>query len=134
MCRGWGKEIKTPFLRLIVLKEKNKLQKINFEKSLERLEEITKKLENGDLTLDSSLKLFEEGIKLSRFCQKKLTEAEQQLEVLKSVDAEDYSEEELENSKEEDGDDEDEEPKPEKKKKKINEKDTNANGKEGFLF
>jgi exodeoxyribonuclease VII small subunit len=71
------------------------LQKINFEKSLARLEEITQKLESGELSLDESLKLFEEGISLSRFCQKKLTETEQKIEVLKSSNMDDYSEEEL---------------------------------------
>ena len=48
----------------------------DFETSLKRLEEIVKKLENGELSLDSALQLFEEGIKLSRFCHTKLEEAE----------------------------------------------------------
>ena len=57
---------------------------MNFEESLARLEEITTELESQDITLEDSLKMFEEGIKLSRFCEKKLTEAEQKLEILKS--------------------------------------------------
>ncbi len=65
------------------------MKKENFEESLKRLEEITEKLEKGELSLDESLKIFEEGIKLSRFCQKKLTEAEQKVEILKSTDVED---------------------------------------------
>lgn len=53
-----------------------------FEESLARLEEIVKELESGDLSLDLSLKLFEEGIKLSRVCNKRLEEAERRVEIL----------------------------------------------------
>ena len=53
-----------------------------FETALKRLEEIVKKLENGDLSLDSALELFEEGIKLSRLCHTKLEEAERRVEIL----------------------------------------------------
>jgi exodeoxyribonuclease VII small subunit len=49
---------------------------------MERLEEIVQKLEQGDLPLEQSLKLFEEGVKLSRICNKKLEEAERKVEVL----------------------------------------------------
>ena len=48
----------------------------DFETALKRLEEIVKKLENGELSLDSALELFEEGIKLSRFCHTTLEQAE----------------------------------------------------------
>jgi exodeoxyribonuclease VII small subunit len=54
----------------------------DFETALKRLEEIVKKLENGELSLDSALQLFEEGIKLSRFCHTKLEEAERRVEML----------------------------------------------------
>ncbi len=54
----------------------------DFETALKRLEEIVKKLENGELPLDSALQLFEEGIKLSRFCHTKLEEAERRVEIL----------------------------------------------------
>jgi exodeoxyribonuclease VII small subunit len=54
----------------------------DFETALKRLEEIIKKLENGELSLDSALQLFEEGIKLSRFCHTKLEEAERRVEIL----------------------------------------------------
>ena len=54
----------------------------DFENALKRLEEIVKKLENGDLPLDSALELFEEGIKLSRLCHTKLEEAERRVEIL----------------------------------------------------
>ena len=53
-----------------------------FEKALERLEEIVKRMEEGDMTLDDSLKAFEEGISLSRFCAKKLDDAERKVEML----------------------------------------------------
>ncbi|HXY54646.1 MAG TPA: exodeoxyribonuclease VII small subunit [Nitrospirota bacterium] len=53
-----------------------------FEAALARLEEIVKKLETGDLPLEQSLKLFEEGIKLSRLCNKRLEEAERRVEIL----------------------------------------------------
>jgi len=57
-------------------------EKENFESALKRLEEIVQKLEEGNLSLDDSLKLFEEGIQLSRFCTKKLSEAEKKVEKL----------------------------------------------------
>ena len=53
-----------------------------FEEALERLEEIVKKMEGGDMTLEESLEAFEEGVKLSRFCSKKLDEAERKVEIL----------------------------------------------------
>jgi len=55
---------------------------MKFEEGLVRLEEIVKKMEDGDLTLEESLDAFEEGIKLSRFCTKKLDEAERRVEML----------------------------------------------------
>lgn len=53
-----------------------------FEASLSRLEEIVTSLESGDLSLEQSLKLFEEGIKLARICNVRLEEAERKVEVL----------------------------------------------------
>lgn len=50
--------------------------KKNFEDAMKRLEEIVKNLEEGDLSLDSSLKFFEEGMDLMKFCSEKLEEAE----------------------------------------------------------
>ncbi len=47
-----------------------------------RLEEIVQELEKGDIPLEQSLKLFEEGIKLSRICNKRLEEAERKVEIL----------------------------------------------------
>jgi len=57
-------------------------QKGGFEKSLARLEEVVKRLEGTDLSLDEAMKLFEEGVKLSRECQKQLEEAEGRVEIL----------------------------------------------------
>jgi exodeoxyribonuclease VII small subunit len=57
-------------------------RKGEFEKSLVRLEEVVKQLESTDLSLDEAMKLFEEGVKLSRECQKQLEEAEGKVEIL----------------------------------------------------
>ncbi|MFN7728637.1 MAG: exodeoxyribonuclease VII small subunit, partial [Bdellovibrio sp.] len=59
---------------------------MDFEKKLGRLEEIVQKMERGDLALEDSLKLFEEGIKLSRECQTRLNEAEAQVKKLVGFD------------------------------------------------
>ena len=54
----------------------------SFESSLEELEQIVRHLEAGDLPLDRSLELFEQGVRLSRECQKRLDEAERKVEIL----------------------------------------------------
>lgn len=59
---------------------------MEFEKKLNRLEEIVQKMEKGELALDESLKLFEEGVKLSRECHSQLTTAEAQVKKLVAVD------------------------------------------------
>lgn len=53
-----------------------------FEASLNELEKIVKELENGDMPLEESLKLFEDGVRLSRECRERLTNAERRIEVL----------------------------------------------------
>lgn len=53
-----------------------------FEASLSELEKIVHQLEEGDLSLEESLQLFEQGVKLSRECQQRLTQAERRIEVL----------------------------------------------------
>jgi len=59
----------------------------DFESALKSLEEIVAQLESGDLPLDRSLQLFEEGVQISRFCHSKLEEAERKVETLiKSAD------------------------------------------------
>lgn len=59
---------------------------MDFEKKLNRLEEIVTKMEQGELALEDSLKMFEEGVKLSRECHVQLNEAEQKVKVLLKVD------------------------------------------------
>lgn len=54
----------------------------SFEASLAALEKIVRDLERGDLPLEESLKLFENGVKLSRECQERLNQAERRIEVL----------------------------------------------------
>jgi exodeoxyribonuclease VII small subunit len=53
-----------------------------FEASLEALEQIVRQLEDGDLPLEKSLELFEHGIRLSRECQERLSQAERRIEIL----------------------------------------------------
>lgn len=53
-----------------------------FEEAMERLEAIVESLDKGDLSLDESLKIFEEGMTLVGFCSKKLEEAEQKVTIL----------------------------------------------------
>ncbi len=59
-----------------------RMAKEKFEEALSKLEEIVSKLEKGDIPLEESLKLFEEGIRLSRSCNQKLDEAEKRVEIL----------------------------------------------------
>ena len=60
--------------------EKDK--ELTYEEAIERLELIVKKMESGKVTLDESLELFKEGSKLAAFCQKKLSENENQIKQL----------------------------------------------------
>ena len=57
-------------------------KKDDFEKNLLKLEEIVSELEKGDLTLDESLKNFENGIKFYQACKKKLTDIEKKITIL----------------------------------------------------
>ncbi|UCC92850.1 MAG: exodeoxyribonuclease VII small subunit [Thermoplasmata archaeon] len=59
-------------------------EEMSYEDSLERLEEIVARLESGQLPLDESLELFEEGTRLTKVCQRRLTEAELRIEKLMS--------------------------------------------------
>jgi len=59
-----------------------KTDNFNFEKSLQQLDKVVAKMEQGDIPLEESLKHFEEGIKLIRDCQEALTDAEQKVEIL----------------------------------------------------
>jgi len=59
-----------------------KTVKVEFEKSLADLEALVNAMEKGNLSLEDSLKAFEEGVKLSRDCQQALKDAEQKVEIL----------------------------------------------------
>ncbi len=58
------------------------MAKKSFESSLKNLEEISRALESGELSLDESLKKFDEGIKLAELCNKKLDEAQAKIDIL----------------------------------------------------
>lgn len=62
--------------------KKREAQKRSFESSLMALEKIVRELEEGDLALERSLELFEEGVRLSRECQERLNSAERRIEIL----------------------------------------------------
>jgi exodeoxyribonuclease VII small subunit len=71
-------------------------KKFDLEKSLANLEELVEELESGDLPLETAMKKFEEGIKLTRGCQAALKEAEQKVQILlKSAGGEDLKEFEI---------------------------------------
>lgn len=67
-----------------------------FEESLDELEQIVGKLEEGDMALEESLALFERGVKLSRDCRDRLTKAERRIEVLMKDSSGDIGLEEIE--------------------------------------
>mgnify|MGYP003592782385 FL=1 len=58
------------------------MEEINFEEAMKKLEQITAELEKGDLSLDESVKKFEEGIKLSKECNKILEDSEKRINIL----------------------------------------------------
>ncbi len=62
--------------------KKNEGRGATFEAQLGALERVVRELERGDLPLEESLKLFEEGVRLSRECQERLNQAERRIEVL----------------------------------------------------
>ena len=62
------------------------MAKKTFEESLARLEDITHQLEEGEISLDESLKIFDEGVKLARICQEKLEKAQAKVDLLLKKD------------------------------------------------
>ena len=62
------------------------MKKKSFEGALEKLERITRELEDGDLSLEDSLKYFDEGIKLAEYCNNKLNDAQKKIEILLKKD------------------------------------------------
>lgn len=69
-------------------------RKLDFEEALARLEEVVKELEDGGLSLEKSLELFEEGVKLVKFCKTELDQAERKIEIVLKKD-EDYNDVEI---------------------------------------
>ena len=63
------------------------MKKKSFENALEKLESITKELEEGDLALEDSLKHFDEGVKLAEYCNSKLSDAQRKVEILLKKDS-----------------------------------------------
>jgi exodeoxyribonuclease VII small subunit len=63
------------------------MKKKSFENALEKLESITKELEEGDLSLEESLKHFDEGVKLAEYCNSKLSDAQRKVEILLKKDS-----------------------------------------------
>jgi exodeoxyribonuclease VII small subunit len=62
--------------------ERDELEGLSFETALERLEEIVKELEQGELSLERSIRLYEEGRRLVRYCTQRLDEAQARIERL----------------------------------------------------
>jgi exodeoxyribonuclease VII small subunit len=58
------------------------MKKKSFEEALAKLEQITKELEEGDLSLEESLQYFDEGVKLAEQCNSRLNEAQKKIELL----------------------------------------------------
>ena len=58
------------------------MKELNFEENMDKLEKIVQELEKGDLNLDDSIKKFEEGMKISKECNKYLEDAEKKITVL----------------------------------------------------
>lgn len=63
-----------------------------FEDNMKKLEDIVEKLESGDIKLDESIKLFEEGIKLTKLLQKTLDDAEGKIKVVAENSLKDFEE------------------------------------------
>jgi len=59
---------------------------MNFEEAIDALEEITRRLEEGNLSLEKSLEQFEQGMKLIQFCEQKLEEVEKRIQILVEED------------------------------------------------
>lgn len=73
---------KTPKKKAVSTTKKRSKPEPSFEKNLEALEQIVEQLEEGGLSLDESLKKFEEGVGLAKQCEKTLSEAEKKIEIL----------------------------------------------------
>jgi len=68
---------------------KKKLENMNFEQAIAELETIVQQLEQGELSLEDAMTMFERGLSLSQLSQAKLTEAEQRIQILLNNNGED---------------------------------------------
>ena len=73
---------------MVKKKQSEETSALSFEQSMSELETLVENMEKGEMSLDESLAAFEEGIKLTRSCQKSLEEAEQKVEILMKNTAE----------------------------------------------
>ncbi|RLB73563.1 MAG: exodeoxyribonuclease VII small subunit [Deltaproteobacteria bacterium] len=64
------------------------MAKVSFENSMKKLETVVSKLEGDEVSLEESLKLFEEGVKLMRFCHLRLNEIEEKVQILVADESE----------------------------------------------
>jgi len=64
-----------------------KFENLNFEEAMKKLEEISNKLEAGEISLEESIDLFTDGMKLSKMCSKKLELAEKKISMLVKDDS-----------------------------------------------
>jgi len=73
------------------MKDKKKIEDIPFEEYLRKLENIVQRLEEGELTLDESVKTYEEGMNISKICLEKLNKTKKKIEQLAIEGEEKYS-------------------------------------------
>ena len=73
------------------MKSKKKIEDISFEEYLKKLEKIVHQLEEGELTLDESVKTYEEGMNISKICLEKLNKTKKKIEKLVIEGEEKYS-------------------------------------------
>ncbi len=65
---------------------------MTYEEAIQRLEEVVKQLESGEVPLQKSMELFEEGVALAKFCSQQLDDAEAKVQVLLQKDGENLRE------------------------------------------
>lgn len=73
------------------MKSQKKIEDIPFEEYLKKLEKIVHQLEEGELTLDESVKIYEEGMNISQICLEKLNKTKKKIEQLVIKSEENYS-------------------------------------------
>ena len=73
------------------MKNKKKIEDIPFEEYLRKLEKIVQQLEEGELTLDESVKTYEEGMNISKICLEELNKTKKKIEQLVIKSEENYS-------------------------------------------